>query len=341
MPRLAIIGLGLIGGSLGLALKAAQLDALEIAGYDREWGLSGRARRQGAIDRDARSPEEAVAEAAVVVIATPIAQIKQTFQEIAPALAEGAVVTDTASTKRDVLRWAQELLPDTASFVGGHPIAGKERSGLDAAEAALFQGRPWAVIPTTSAAGEAIRAVENLVRIAGAMPVLVDAAEHDSYMAAISHLPLIAATALFSLNSESKAWPELASLSGPGFRDATRLASTNPDLSHDICLTNQENLLHWLDRYIEELRRYRLLVAEGGEREELYRQFVSVQTARDAFLAKPPEHPSGSEGAESFSAGQAMLQFMVGEYVMRRTKEIEQLVERGERPAEPPKKDLS
>jgi len=339
MPRLAIIGLGLIGGSLGLALKAAQLQGLELIGHDREWGVGGRARRQGVIDRDARTPEEAVADAAVVVIATPVSQVKQTFQDIAPALAEGAVVTDTASTKRDVLRWAQELLPETASFVGGHPIAGKERSGLDAAEASLFQGHAWAVIPTTHAKEDAVRAVENLVRIVGATPVLVDAAEHDSYMAAVSHLPLIAATALFSLNSESKAWPELASLSGPGFRDATRLASTNPDLSHDICLTNQENLLHWLDRYVEELRRYRQLIAEGGEQEELYKQFVKVQTARDAFLAKPPEHPSASEGAQTMSAGDAMLQFMMGEYFVRRSKQIERLVQRGERPDEPRRKD--
>jgi prephenate dehydrogenase len=330
MPRLAIIGLGLIGGSLGLALKAAKLEGLELVGYDRAWGVGGRARRLRAIDREARSPEEAVTDAAVVVIATPVSQVKQTLQEIAPALAEGAVVTDTASTKRDVLRWAQDLLPETANFIGGHPIAGKERSGLDAAEASLFQGRPWAVIPSVHAAEEAVHAVENLVRIVGATPVLVDAAEHDSYMAAVSHLPLLAAAALFSLASESRAWPELASLSGPGFRDTTRLASTNPDLSHDISLTNEENLLHWLDRYIDELRRYRQLIAEGEGKEELYRQLVKVQTARDAFLEKPPEHPSASEGVETRSAGEAMLQFMVGEFVVRRTKEIEQLVERRE-----------
>jgi prephenate dehydrogenase len=184
-----------------------------------------------------------------------------------------------------------------------------------------------------------VRAIENLVRIVGATPVLVDAAEHDSYMAAVSHLPLIAATALFSLTSESKAWPELASLSGPGFRDTTRLASTNPELSHDICLTNEENLLHWLDRYIEELRRYRQLIAEGGEKGELYKQLVKAQSARDASLERPPEHPRASEGAQVMSAGDAMLQFMMGEYFVRRSKQIERLAERGDRPDEPRRKD--
>ena len=340
MPRLAIIGLGLIGGSLGLALKAAKLDGLEIVGYDREWGVGGRAKRQGAIDREARSAEEAAEGAAVIVVATPISQVKQTLQEIAPALGEGAVVTDTASTKRDVLRWAQEVLPETASFVGGHPIAGKEQSGLDAAEATLFQGRPWAIVPSVRASEGAVRAVENLARTAGAKPMFIDAEEHDSYMAAVSHLPLLAATALFSLSSDSRAWPELASMSGPGFRDTTRLASTNADLSHDISLTNTENLLHWLDRYIEELRRYRQLIVEGEGQEGLYRQFLKVQTTRESFLQQPPEHPSASEGAgPTPSAGDAMLRFMVGEYIVRRTKEIEQIVERREAGDEGRRKD--
>ncbi len=339
MPRLAIIGLGLIGGSLGLALKAAKLEGLEIVGHDREWGVGGRAKRLSAIDRDARLPEEAVEGAAVVVVATPVSQVKQTFNEIAPALGEAAVVTDTASTKRDVMRWAADLLPETVSFVGGHPIAGKETSGLDAADASLFQGRPWAVIPSVHAEEGAVRAVENLVRIVGATPVLVDAAEHDSYMAAVSHLPLLAATALFSLTSESRAWPELASLSGPGFRDTTRLASTNPDLSHDVALTNQANLLHWLDRYIEELRRYRELIASGEEQEELYKQLVKVQTARDAFLEKPPEHPRSAEDVEKFNAAKLMMGTFLWNFA-HRAKEIEDLIESRGRSENPPKKDL-
>ncbi len=328
MPRLSIIGLGLIGGSLGLALKRERLKDLEIVGQDHEWGVTGRARKLGAIDREARNAAAAVEGAAVVVIATPISQVAKVMEEIAPALEEGAVVTDTASTKRDVIRWADELLPGEVSFVGGHPIAGKEQPGLDSAEASLFQGRAWAVTPSVHASDRAIKTLENLIAVVGAHPVLIDAEEHDSYLAAVSHLPLLAATALFSLACESRAWPDLAALAGPGFRDMTRLASSSPDLSHDICLTNRENVLHWLDRFAEELRRLRGLVADGQSQEELIKAFAKISTEHEAFLREPPRRPGPERDVESVSAGERMLGFMVGEYVLRRTKEIEQFIER-------------
>ena len=326
MPRLAIIGLGLIGGSVGLALKRGRLEGLEIVGHDAEWGVNGRARKLGAIDREARHSAEAAEGAAVVVIATPILQVKQVLEQIAPVLGEGAVVTDTASTKRDVVRWANELLPEGVHFVGGHPIAGKEQSGVEAADAALFEGRPWAITPSIHAAEEAIKTVENLVALVGATPVLIDAEEHDSYMAAVSHLPLLVSTALFSLVSQSRAWPELAAIAGPGFRDTTRLASSSPDLSHDICLTNQENLLHWLDRFAEELGRLRGLIEESGAQEGLVKAFATAQADRDAFLLSPPPKPEPERPADLLSAGERMMSFMVGEYVVRRTKEVEGLM---------------
>jgi prephenate dehydrogenase len=337
MARLSIIGLGLIGGSLGLALKRANLSGLEIAGFDHEWGANGRARRKGAIDVEARGLAAAAEGAAVVVIATPISQVKAVFQEIAPALGEGAVVTDTASTKRDVLRWAEELLPEHVNFVGGHPIAGKETSGLDAAEAGLLQGRAWAVTPSVHASQSAIHAVENMITIAGAQPVPIDADEHDSYLAAISHLPLIASTALFSLARGSQAWSDLGLLAGPGFRDVTRLASTNPALGHDICLTNREHILHWIDRYIEELRRYRALITDEHQ-EELYKTLLQVQLDRDAFLQKPPERERPSSNVEVASAGERMLSFMVGDYFMRRAKDVERLASRKEPGDDTPKR---
>lgn len=329
MPRLAIIGLGLIGGSLGLALKRHELKDLEIVGHDVEFGVNGRARKRGAIDREARHPAQAVEGAAVVVLAMPILQLRTVLEQIAPALGEHAVVTDTASTKVDSLRWAKELLPEHVDFVGGHPIAGKELSGIDAAEAALFEGRPWAITPDADTRERAIKTVENLALLVGARPVLIDAEEHDSYMAALSHLPLVAATALFSLAAGSQAWPELASLAGPGFRDTTRLASTSPDLSHDIALTNRDHLLHWLDRYGEELRRLRDMIADDAAREQLIEAFAKAQTDRDAFLAAPPSRQQ--EQVDVGSVGDRMMSFMVGEYVVRRTKEVQELMEKRER----------
>jgi prephenate dehydrogenase len=324
MPRLAIVGLGLIGGSLGLALKRADLKNLEIVGFDLEWGVGGQARRKGVIDVESRSLAGVGEGAAIVVIATPISEIKRVFEEIGPGLADGAVVTDTASTKGEVMRWAKELLPGRVNFVGGHPIAGKEKAGLDEADASLFQGRAWAVIPSVHASQKAVQAIENMVEAVGAVPVLIDAAEHDSYLAAISHLPLVAASALFSLAKESQAWNDLGVLAGPGFRDTTRLASSNPSMAHDISLTNRENMLHWLDRYIEELRRFRGLIADETQ-EDLYKALLKVQMERNEFLANPPERERPASNAEIGSAGERMLTFMVGEYFVKRAKEIERL----------------
>lgn len=334
MPRLAIIGLGLIGGSIGLALKRAQLSDLEIVGHDSEWGVNRKARKLGAIDSEARTPESAVEGAALTVIATPILQVRPVLERIASALDEGATVTDTASTKRDVLAWAEELLPDTVNFIGSHPIAGKEQAGLDAADADLFQGRPWAISPSIRASEQAIQSVEDMITLTGARPTIIDAAEHDSYLAAVSHLPLVVSSALFSLASGSQAWPELAALAGPGFDSATRLASSSPNLSHDISLTNRENLLHWLDRFEEELRRFRGLVADAGNQEELFEAFATVQTARDAFLEAPPEKPGPDITTDRTSAGERMMAFMVGDYVVRRTKELQKLMDKRESDAE-------
>jgi prephenate dehydrogenase len=328
MPRVAIIGLGLIGGSIGLALKRADLDDLNIVGHDAEFGVNGRARKLGAIDKEARHPAEAAEGAALVIIATPILQVKAVFEAIAPALASGAVVTDTASTKRDVMSWAAEFLPDDISFVGGHPIAGKETPGIEAAEASLFDGRPWAMIPTMNATESAIRTTENFITVIGAVPTLIDAEEHDSYLAAVSHLPLVLSTALFSLASRSQAWPELAPFAGPGFRDTTRLASSSPGMSHDISLTNRENLLHWLDRYLEELASLRTIIASSDTQEELIERFATAQAARDAFMQAPVPKPGPEPPGDNLSAGERMMSFMVGEYVIRRTKEVQELLEK-------------
>lgn len=328
MPKVAIIGLGLIGGSIGLALKRANLPDLEIIGHDAEFGVNGRARKLGAIDNEAKQPARAAEGAALVIIATPILQVKTTFEAIAPALGSGAVVTDTASTKADVMRWARELLPDDVSFIGGHPIAGKETSGIDVADASLFEGRAWAMCPEISASEAAINTVENFVSLTGAVPTLIDAEEHDSYLAAVSHLPLMLSTALFSLTSGSQAWPELAAVAGPGFRDATRLASSSPSMSHDISLTNRENLVHWLDRYMEELRSLRTIIDSSDTQQELIERFATVQAARDAFMVAPPPKPVPEQPTDPMNAGERMMSFMVGEYVVRRTKEVQELMEK-------------
>jgi prephenate dehydrogenase len=326
MARIAIVGLGLIGGSLGLALKRSRLKDVEIVGYSRTRETREKARRAGAIDRAASDAQEAVRGAAIVVIATPIITIPTTMEDIAPALPNDCVITDVASTKAEVMTWAEELLPGNVHFVGGHPMAGKEQSGIDAAEATLFEGKPYCVVPSVGAGEAAVNAVVGLADLVGATAVFMDAEEHDSYVAAVSHLPLVVSTALFSLVRDSSAWPEMARLASSGFRDVTRLASGSPEMSEDICRTNSENIVHWLDRIIAEIRKYRDLIKSDDE-EALFKAFARMKLERDTFLttgAAPRRAHPPTESAISVG------DLLVGHWAASRSREVMKAMEKQE-----------
>ncbi|MSQ41978.1 MAG: prephenate dehydrogenase/arogenate dehydrogenase family protein [Dehalococcoidia bacterium] len=285
MPRVAIIGTGLIGASIGLRLRSSgALPDLEVVGYDRERDHQRRARTIGALDREADSAAAAVAGAAVVILAVPALALRQLLEEIAPALVPGAVVTDTASTKGEVMVWAQQALPPTVAFVGGHPMAGKTEAGPASAGAALFEGARWVIVPSPGASETAVETVRKLVEIMGARTMFMDASEHDAYVAAISHLPLLAAHALFSLTRGSEAWPELSLLAAGGFRDATRLTGTEPNMAFDIIQTNREQIVHWLTRYRAALRDLQQLIERAGSEEELFRALAQANWDYSTFI---------------------------------------------------------
>jgi len=308
VERIAIIGTGLIGGSIGLALKKAQLQDVEIVGFDLERGVGAEAKKIGAVDRNAPSLPEVVRGARMVIIATPPLAVGNVMQEISEHLVEGAVVTDTASTKVEVRRYAQEFLPEHVSFIGGHPMAGKETSGIKHADATLFQNAAYCVIPSPQASEGAVKSVLGLVNIIGAEPLFVDAEEHDQYAAAISHMPLVVSTALFTLSRNSPAWGDVAPLAAGGFRDLTRLASGDPRMNHDICATNADGVVHWLDRLIEELRRYRQMIL--SDRKELFKTFSEAQIQRDAFVLG--ERPKRTPDYDMPSTREALSGMILG-----------------------------
>lgn len=287
--RIAIIGLGLIGGSIGLALRRAGA-GFEVVGFARRPEVASRALELGAVDRTEGSLISAVKDAELVLIATPAMAMKEILAEIGGSLREGSIVTDTASTKAKVMDWAEDTLPPSVSFIGGHPMAGKETSGIEAADGDLFQGCTYCLIAGRGAAQEARDTVAGLVRQIGANPLFIDASEHDSLVAGVSHLPLLISVALVAATTRSPSWPQMARLAASGFRDLTRLASGDPRMSRDICLTNREPILHWIDDYIEELRALRRLVSEGGvkggggESEKLGEAFMRVREEREGWL---------------------------------------------------------
>ena len=321
MQRISIIGLGLIGGSIGLALKAAGLKDIEVVGVARSRETASKARKIGAIDVEARTPEEAAKGARLVIVASPILTFPGIFDEIAPVLDEGAVVTDTASTKGMVAAWAKEKLPERAHFIGGHPMAGKETAGIGAADAELFKGKPWVISPSVDAPESAIHTVVGLAQLTGAEPLFMDAQEHDAYVAAVSHLPLTLAAALFSVTNGSAAWPELASLASSGFRDTTRLASGSPEMAHDIVQTNRENVLHWLDRMQAELTRFRSVI-EQGDSKKIAETFGRPQLERDNYMVNgPPRRETSGDPMPKISIGDFLLGTRVADY-MRKQEEM-------------------
>lgn len=280
--RAAILGLGLMGGSLGLALRAARL-AQTIAGYDTDPDVAAAAPALGAVDEPCVTIPETVAAADLVVLAAPVMAIRDLLTSIASHLAPGALVTDLGSTKVEVVAWAEAILPDHVHFVGGHPMAGRERSGIEAADPDLYRECVWCLTPTTRTDPTALARLGALVARLGARPVPLAPDRHDADVASISHLPSLAATSLVLTAAHLPNWLEARSLAAGGFRDTTRVASGDPRMARDICLTNTEPILAALDAYLATLHDLReLLAARDPAIEEV---FARARALRDAWIA--------------------------------------------------------
>jgi prephenate dehydrogenase len=297
MTRIVIIGMGLIGTSLGLALRTpgdALSGPLTRIGYDADLRAARTAQSRQAIDHAARSLDEALREAQIVVLAVPALALREILAQVAPLLPASAVVTDVTSTKANVCAWASELLPPGAAFVGGHPMAGREQSGPDAADPELFRGAIYCLTPAPDTPRHAIQTVEALVAAVGGRPYYIDPAEHDAYVAGISHLPFVLSAALVGVTSRSPAWNEMAALAATGFRDISRLASGDSAMHRDICLTNRDALLRWLDDTSALLDEYRAAL-EQHDAERLYDLFEQARAVREAWLASKPGLRPGEE----------------------------------------------
>jgi prephenate dehydrogenase len=313
-PRIAIIGTGLIGTSIGLNLMSRPSRNYEVVGADRDRGNARAAKKMGALDREVGSLEEALSGAGLIILAVPVMAARQILQEGSKYIQADAVMTDTCSTKADIMRWAAEFLPEGVHFVGGHPMAGSERSGPGAARADLFQGATWAVTPSPRADEGAVQAVMGLVEVMGAIPLYIDPAEHDQYTAAVSHMPILLSVALFRMVRDSQGWEDASLLAGPGFRDLTRLASGDSTMSRDIVATNREAVLHWLGRYEDELATIRKAIEMGGQ--AVADLFASTQLDRDTFIQYPPVRRR-PEGVEAPSAQDAVGRLFVGGFYDR------------------------
>jgi prephenate dehydrogenase len=283
--QLTIIGLGLIGGSLALALKRAGAVG-RVTAYARRQASIDEALSLGVIDAGSTDLAEAVAGAEVVVVATPVGAMEAIFRQLAPHLTADMALTDVGSTKGSVVTAAQRALGQLPTgFVPGHPIAGTESSGVGAAFAELYQHRRVILTPLEASRSEAVAKVRAMWEACGAEVIEMGVEHHDEVLAATSHLPHMLAYALVDTLARMDESEEIFEFAAGGFRDFTRIASSSPAMWHDICLANREALLAVLRRFADDLAQLTAAI-ERGDSDYLLQTFTRAKGARDRFAEK-------------------------------------------------------
>jgi len=279
--RLAVVGVGLIGGSFALALKQAKAVS-HVVGVGRNPANLKLARERGIIDSVAADAAAATRGADLVLIATPVAQFAGIFRELAGSLDAKTLVTDGGSTKRDVIAAARKALGKNVSrFVPAHPIAGAEKSGAAAAKADLFRDRRVVLTPLEENAKDSISTIEAAWAACGAKVSRMNAEEHDAVLAAVSHLPHLLAFALVHEVAQRKNSEQLFSFAAGGFRDFTRIASSHPEMWRDICVANRDRLLDEVSRFSKKMDKIKSLLDRPAELEKL---FAEARAARDEWI---------------------------------------------------------
>ncbi len=248
--RITIVGVGLIGGSLGLAIKR-RFPSTVIVGVDKPAVLKS-ARKKGAIDHSERNLRNSVNSADLIVLCTPVSTILKLMSKVARYCPPGAVVTDTGSVKSVILKKARREF--AGNFIGGHPMAGKERSGIAGAEPGLFRHAAWVLSPAAATKGSQLRRLRSFLKALGARVVMMDAEKHDVAVSILSHVPQLLAVAL--MNTAGMRARKSLRMSGGGFRDMTRLAASEPAMWRDILSFNKSEVRRSLRLLTAELRRY-------------------------------------------------------------------------------------
>ncbi len=283
IDHLSIIGVGLIGGSLARALKKAKLVG-RVTGCNRNEGTLEKAVELGVIDDYSLDVSEVVKGADVVVIGTPLSVTEKLLPQIAEAIDAKAVLTDVGSAKASVVNAARAALGDQFSrFVPGHPIAGTEQSGVEASFAELFVDHRVILTPVDETNDNAHKLITDMWQAVGADVIDLDVTHHDEVLAATSHLPHMLAYALVDCLAGMQERDEIFKYAAGGFADFTRIASSNPDMWHDICFSNREALLKTLDVFSDHINQIKAAI-EKSDSDKLLEIFERAKQARDEFV---------------------------------------------------------
>ncbi len=283
--KLVIIGVGLIGGSFALALKKAKA-VKHVVGVGRTHKNLSTALRLGVIDEASRDAAQAVRDADMILIGTPVGQMAGVMQAIAPHLGDKTIITDGGSTKQDVIVCARKYLgKHFPRFVPAHPMAGTENSGAAAAFAGLYRGRKVILVPQRETSARAVARVRAAWMTCGANVVRLQAREHDEILAAVSHLPHVAAFSLMSTLAKRKDAKRILGFSAGGLRDTVRISGSSPEMWRDIFLANRKALLMDVDKYINEIKYLRSSL-KAGDGDALQALFEHARVARERWLVR-------------------------------------------------------
>ena len=322
MSKIAIIGTGLIGASLGLAIKRAGFKDIEIVGTDKERSHSSKAQSMGAIDHASGNIPGAVEDAQIVIIATPVQATKNVLEVIGPRLMDGCLVTDTGSCKSVVMEWADQYLPRHASFVGGNPMVSKYADGPSEADGNLFRDRSYCIIPAQRASRDAVRQMSDMINSIGAKPYFIGVEEHDSFVCAVTQLPLLLSMALVGCTSKSPSWEDIAQMASTQYKDLTSQASGDPDTHKDIFLNDTDNTVHWIDAFIRELYDIRQILTRESEDKlkDLEAVFSQAVEARNRWLVGgvTPGYREADNRPAIPSASENMSDLFLGSHQTRR-----------------------
>jgi prephenate dehydrogenase len=308
-PQITIIGLGLVGGSMGLALAASAMP-LKIVGHDIDAGRGRLAKKMGAVNESRMNLIDACQDADLIIVATPLTAVRETLELIGPHLKHGCVVTDTATLKEPVLAWASEVLPAGVYFVGGDPVLSRSfhpddtegLPGIQQARSDLFQEAFYFLCAPAKASPAAVKRVSDMATLLGARPFFVDPIEHDGMRAAVEGLPMLVSLALMREVSDSPGWREARKIAGHDFGEATALLDREAAIQRTLILLNAPHLLPRLEALIREMAQLRdWITAEDGP--ALEQAFEQATSARARWLRDRQRSEWGEELGEMGISG--------------------------------------
>jgi prephenate dehydrogenase len=283
--KITIIGVGLLGGSIGIAARKRRV-ADEVAGFVRSEKSVANCEKFGATDYATTDLLAAVSNSDLIILCTPLAQMRSLAEQFLPALKRGAIVTDVGSVKADVVRELESVVKKAgAHFIGSHPMAGAEKTGVAVARENLFEKAICVLTPTKKSNSIAVKKIGQFWKSLGARILKMDAAQHDLLVSCSSHLPHVVAATLAGLVLDPKSPKQQAALCATGFRDTTRIASGSPEMWRDIALANRKNISRSVDAFVAELKKFQIAL-KSGDAKAVENFFATAKMRRDNWIAK-------------------------------------------------------